>query len=157
MTSLYTLSCQTNTPIESDPKVYSLATEKEFAAIESSDYRQRKNSIVEIRKEGLNLENQNNEPKNEPKNERENSPQKRPVENTVPNVSRLGPKKQERLQEINQNLAFFCMKKRKEPAFSDEDKCQNFTNRIFKECYKLHPSLNPKMLTCVVDRLKKKR
>ena len=72
-------------------------------------------------------------------------------------VEKLSAKNQERLQEINQNLAFFCMKHRKDPLFQDnEDKCLAFTKKILKICEKKHQIINTVMVNCIKDHLKKR-
>lgn len=72
-------------------------------------------------------------------------------------TKKLSSKSQERLQEIQQNLAFFCMKHRNDPQFGDEEKCLKFTNKVLKSCEKNHRLVNTVMVKCVKDRLKKRR
>lgn len=63
---------------------------------------------------------------------------------------------QERLIEINQNLAFYCMKNRKSSVFGgDEKKCMNFVNTSLKKCQKLHKNINSKLLACLNGQLKR--
>lgn len=48
-------------------------------------------------------------------------------------------KADERLIEINQNLAFYCMKHRKNPAYGgDEAKCMKHVNVVMSNCQKQH-------------------
>ena len=63
----------------------------------------------------------------------------------------------ERLIEINQNLAFYCMKHRKNPAYGgDEAKCLKFVEKVQKNCQASHPVVNSKLLNCIRAGLKKR-
>ena len=65
-------------------------------------------------------------------------------------------KTDERLIEINQNLAFYCMKHRNNPAYGgDEAKCMEFVNTVMKNCQKQHRIVNSKLLNCIQKKLKK--
>ncbi|MEA9356352.1 hypothetical protein SHI21_09070 [Bacteriovorax sp. PP10] len=67
-------------------------------------------------------------------------------------------KADERLIEINQNLAFYCMKHRKDPAYGgDEAKCMKFVNVVMAKCQKQHRIVNSKLLNCIQTKLKNKR
>jgi hypothetical protein len=56
--------------------------------------------------------------------------------------------------EIDQNLAFFCMEKRKDSRFGPEGKCESFTNGILQKC-EIKFSWNDRNLTkCVKSKLK---
>lgn len=67
-------------------------------------------------------------------------------------------KADERLIEINQNLAFYCMKHRKNPAYGgDESKCMKFVNIVMSNCQKQHRIVNSKLLNCIQTKLKNKR
>ena len=68
----------------------------------------------------------------------------------------LNTKAQERLQEINQNLAFYCMKHRSDPVFSTEEKCLTFTKVVLNDCEKKHKIINTVMVNCIKDLLKKR-
>lgn len=73
-------------------------------------------------------------------------------------VKSKNAKVDERLIEINQNLAFYCMKHRKDSAFKDdESKCMTFVNQSMEECQKIHHSINSKLLNCIQAKLKKRR
>lgn len=72
-------------------------------------------------------------------------------------TSKLSSKNKDRLLEINQNLAFFCMKHRKDPVLFNEKKCQTFTKKVLDSCQKMHPLVNTVMVNCIKARLKKKR
>lgn len=76
-------------------------------------------------------------------------PEKRPSPSTA------NSKADERLIEINQNLAFFCMKHRKNPTFKgDEAKCMSFVNKTMDACQKKHKIVNSKLLNCIQTKLK---
>ena len=78
----------------------------------------------------------------------------RPAEKK-PTPSNANSKADERLIEINQNLAFFCMKHRKNPAFgADEAKCMSFVNKTMSACQKVHKIVNSKLLNCIQTKLK---
>jgi hypothetical protein len=67
-------------------------------------------------------------------------------------------KADERLIEINQNLAYYCMKHRKDPTFGgDELKCTNFVKKSMKQCQKNHHIVNSQLLNCIQAKLKKRR
>lgn len=67
-------------------------------------------------------------------------------------------KADERLIEINQNLAFYCMKHRKDPAYGgDEEKCMKFVNKVMIACQKQHRIVNSKLLNCIQKRLKARK
>lgn len=137
---------------DSQEKIYSPSTQREFETIEKSDIQ--KKSIPPAHE----IHHQQTMP-SRPSLEKEvktNPPA--PVER--PKLSPEGPltiRNQERLQEINQNLAFFCMKHRNERAFSDEEQCLKFTKRVLKDCEKNHKLINTVMVNCIKDRLKKRK
>ena len=65
-------------------------------------------------------------------------------------------KADERLIEINQNLAFYCMKHRKSPAYGgNEAKCMKHVNAVMGHCQKQHRIVNSKLLNCIQKKLKK--
>lgn len=67
-------------------------------------------------------------------------------------------KADERLIEINQNLAFYCMKHRKDPVYGgDEAKCMKFVNKVMSNCQKQHRIVNSKLLNCIQTKLKKRK
>jgi len=128
-------------------KSYSASTEKEFAAIEKGDVKQSIPPAYDIRESKKTVQ--------VPKAKKSES-QTKPVEQTkmAPEDSISG-RAQERLQEINQNLAFYCMKHR--GSFSSEEKCLQFTKKILKSCEKKHKLINTVMVNCIKDQLKKRR
>ncbi|MBP9680892.1 MAG: hypothetical protein KBD76_05770 [Bacteriovorax sp.] len=131
---LIVASCATESPIdhkdENSTQAYSASTQKEFEDIEKAEaLTPSRISPLPIVQESTAL---------------------------VP-VEKLSTKGQERLLEINQNLAYYCMKHRKDPAFSHEEQCLHFTQMVLAECKKQHQTLNVQMLTCIKSRLTKKR
>lgn len=65
-------------------------------------------------------------------------------------------KKSEKLIELNQNLAFYCMKHRNNPVFkNDEKKCMDHVNRVLADCQKRTPDVHAMLLSCVKKRLGK--
>lgn len=63
----------------------------------------------------------------------------------------------ERLIEINQNLAFYCMKHRKDPRFGDsEERCMSFVNKSLEDCQKVHKTPDKKLLSCIQTKLKRR-
>lgn len=63
----------------------------------------------------------------------------------------------ERLIEINQNLAFYCMKHRKDSRYGgNETVCMKFVNKTMNECQKSHRIVNSKLLKCIQTNLRKK-
>ena len=70
--------------------------------------------------------------------------------------TQFNSKTDERLIEINQNLAFYCMKHRKKLAYGgDENKCMKYVNTIMDNCQKKHLIVNSKLLNCIQKKLKK--
>ena len=79
-----------------------------------------------------------------------------PLISPVESVKKSSPKTDERLIEINQNLAFYCMKHRKDPRYGgDEARCMTFVNKTMSDCQKLHTNVNSKLLNCIQTKLKK--
>lgn len=79
------------------------------------------------------------------------------LQNTPPKKAANTAKADERLIEINQNLAFFCMKHRKDPSFGgNEEKCMKFVNKTMENCQKQHKIVNSKLLNCIQTKLKKR-
>lgn len=81
-----------------------------------------------------------------------------PQERSMPQTKGTQSKKtDERLIEINQNLAFYCMKQRKNPAYGgDEAKCLKFVEKVQKNCQAKNPQVNSKLLNCIRSGLKKR-
>lgn len=98
-------------------------------------------------------------------------PQDRPVERQVyerpvdtpsvvaPVTKSTPPKKRQsdKIIELNQNLAFYCMKHRKDPVFNnDEKKCMDHVERILNDCERRSSNNDSKTLSCVKNRLSHK-
>lgn len=137
---LFMAGCSTTPEGERSSEIYSDSTESEFRAIELKD-----------------LERVNERP--------EFRPGAKPIasvsvpKKTLPKAHtplRLSSKNNERLQEINQNLAIFCMKKRNSNAFKSEEKCQEFTRNALKRCQKSTSEINANLLNCIKSELKKR-
>lgn len=62
-------------------------------------------------------------------------------------------KKDEKMIELNQNLAFYCMKHRKDNRFkNDEKKCIDYVTGILNQCQS-NNSAHSKLLSCVKKKL----
>ncbi len=131
---IFNLGCSSTPKLENSAlnKTYSSTTEEEFASIEKNGFNNQLDSIKRL---------ENDQMVKQPKIE--------------PAVAVSNSRNQEKLQEINQNLAFFCMKKRKDVVFSNEEKCQAFTKKVLNDCERKHPTLNSSMLICIKEHLKK--
>ena len=67
------------------------------------------------------------------------------------------PKMSEKLIELNQNLAFYCMKHRKNPTFNnDEKKCMDYVGKILDNCQETSAQVHSKLLACVKKKLNNK-
>lgn len=145
LTSILLLGgCATNESKDST-KTYSPATQREFEKIEKGD----------VQKANLPPAHDIQRQQSKRPKEVQETPKKVPVQlNTDANLSSKG---QERLQEINQNLAFYCMKHRTDGTFSSEEQCLKFTKKILKQCEKKHKLINTVMVNCIKDQLKKRR
>jgi hypothetical protein len=60
-------------------------------------------------------------------------------------------KVKELVAEINQNFAYFCMKK--SSVFKKESHCFKHTEKIATSCRDQHKSISSKLLTCVLKKL----
>lgn len=137
--SLLFLSACAHEETKPSEKNYSASTQKEFGQIERGEVK--RSSIP-------------------PAHDLQKRTVKRPAVTTKEPVEmnpseQVSPKAQERLQEINQNLAFYCMKHRKE--FSSEQSCLKFTQTVLNACEKKHKLINTVMVNCIKVRLKKRR
>lgn len=129
---------------ESNKTIYSASTQKEFEQIEKGDvYKQSLPPAHDLAKRPL---------------KKSVAPVSSPKENPklIPSTQ-LSARSEERLQEINQNLAFYCMKHRQDGTFKNEDQCLKFTQEVLKSCEKKHKLINTVMVNCIKDRLKKRR
>ncbi len=143
----FIVSCSSESP-KPQAKTYSSSTMKEFEAIEKSDVPSANRSIISPRP--IDLPSTKIIGREAPiKAKKEESTKLIPAD-------KLSPKSQERLQEINQNLAFYCMKHRNDSAFSSEEKCLKFTQTVLNYCEKRHKIVNTVMVNCIKDKLKKR-
>lgn len=140
---LLTTACSSTPQYENGlrSRVYSNSTEREFEAIEKNDFKTAPTYRSTIKT---------------PKSSNE-TPSPKILSPKIAPSQRLSVKNEERLQEINQQLAFFCMKHRKDPAFLNEEKCLQFTKKALEACEKKHQIINSVMLNCVKQQLKKRR
>lgn len=70
------------------------------------------------------------------------------------NIKKLSAKEQECLQEINQNLAFFCMNHQKHKNFQDEKQCLSYTKKVLDRCEEKHKkTVSTSMVHCVKKQL----
>lgn len=150
--SLVSCSHEEKAPVQEH--AYSESTQREFEAIEKSD--STKSSRVPPAHDlhhlpGAQVQRKTPELKTP-------APVQPPVEQPkLTTESALSSRNQERLQEINQNLAFFCMKHRNDRAFSSEEQCLKFTKNVLKTCEKKHKLINTVMVNCIKDHLKKRK
>jgi hypothetical protein len=79
-----------------------------------------------------------------------------PDENEI-EIPQLSGSAQDRLVEINQNLAFYCMKHRKSRTFAgDEKKCMSYVSATLEKCQKSHKKIDSRLLGCLNKTLKRK-
>lgn len=131
-TSLFT-SCshEETVPVE---KKYSASTEKEFAEIEKGDVKKSIPPAHDLQR-----------PVEKMKTSMVPPPSSEPAQLSG----------SEKLQEINQQLAYYCMKHRK--SFRSEEQCHRFTRTIVDECRSGKKAVNSAVVNCLKDRLKKRR
>lgn len=55
--------------------------------------------------------------------------------------------------EIEQNQAYFCMKRKAEHKFSNEEECVDFTTRLLDECLEEYEYGDARLTRCVKSRL----
>lgn len=140
--AIIAVSCSSEPKVAAPQKSYSSSTEREFEAIEKNDLR-------------INApyRSSTKAPPHPPVLIKE-VPAKKQSETTL--TRQLTTKNQERLHEINQNLAFFCMKHRKDVAFRNEEHCLAFTKKVLMACEKKHKLINMVMVNCIKTQLKKR-
>lgn len=89
-------------------------------------------------------------------------PEPRKKKITSPSATAAAPSKSsnkmpEKLIELNQNLAFYCMKHRKNPTFNnDEKKCMDYVGKILDNCQEISAQVHSKLLACVKKKLNNK-
>jgi hypothetical protein len=80
-------------------------------------------------------------------------PKPQPVKKVVPSYPKRDP--EEIMIEVNQNLTYFCMQKRKSRKFKDEAECKLFTQEKLLECQEKHIEIdNARLVRCVKTRLR---
>jgi hypothetical protein len=151
MIALIVASCSSETKVEEGPKKYSSDTQREFEAIENNDLRVNPPYRSTIKSPSRPSVVIKEIPHEKTKIKDIDTAQAIPS-----GPSQLSTKNQERLQEINQNLAFFCMKHRKDGAFKNEEQCASFTKKVLVACEKKHKLINTIMVNCIKERLKKR-
>jgi PBP1b-binding outer membrane lipoprotein LpoB len=150
------VSCSSEPKTQPEQKAYSSDTQKEFEAIEKNDLRTNppyRSTIKQAPRPPVVIKET---PREKQKEVIKETPGTSPTTEAA-DVSQLSAKNQERLQEINQNLAFFCMKHRKDKIFQDEEHCLAYTKKILKACEKKHKLINTVMVNCIKDQLKKRK
>lgn len=82
-----------------------------------------------------------------------------PLKKSLPNGPSVtsAPKMSDKLVELNQNLAFYCMKHRKDAVFkNDEKKCMDYVGRMLNQCQNQFPKSHSRLLACVKKKLNQK-
>lgn len=80
---------------------------------------------------------------------------KRPIK-TVDNQFTIETNKDgndERINELNQNLTYYCMKGTRRLRFKSEIECQNFVKSTLLHCEKNHRIVNRALIDCVKSNL----
>ncbi|MDD4974235.1 MAG: hypothetical protein PHY93_07770 [Bacteriovorax sp.] len=150
------MSCSSEPKTQPVQKTYSSDTQKEFEAIEKNDLRTNppyRSTIKPTPRPPVVIKETPREKQKEVVKETPITP----IPSEATDVSKLSAKNQERLQEINQNLAFFCMKHRKDKIFQDEEHCLAYTKKVLAACEKKHKLINTVMVNCIKDQLKKRK
>ena len=153
--AILVIRCSSEQKIPPQPETYSPNSEKEFEDIEDSDLDENP-PMAPILKAAPRHSAGTKEPSHEKPKEAAKETSKETIKTSPVSLNQLSVKNQERLQEINQNLAFFCMKHRNEELFKNEEHCLAFTKKVLAECEKKHKLLNTVMVNCIKDRLKKR-
>ncbi|CBW26195.1 putative exported protein [Halobacteriovorax marinus SJ] len=148
LTTLLILTSCSSVTMKEGPKTYSKETVKSFEEIE------RENAIERYRK--LRLEDLENA-KSGRKKVRRISPKryvtpKRTRPKPRPSIIPTNPDEQR--IEVEQNLKFFCMEKRKDPRFSAASTCESFTENILSECESSYQWNDKKLTRCVKSKLR---
>lgn len=143
---ILTLTSCTSVKMKESPKTYSKETVKSFEEIE------RENALERYRQLRL---------KNWERTKRSRTRNIRPKRYTRPKRKISKPKKtiiptnpEEQKIEVDQNLKFFCMEKRKDSRFSGSTSCESFTNNILESCKKSFDWNDKKLTRCIKSKLK---
>ena len=59
----------------------------------------------------------------------------------------------DKIIELNQNLAFYCMKSTRKSHFKNEEECLNHVQATLDKCEKSHQTVNKSMVNCVKNSL----
>jgi hypothetical protein len=137
-------------------KEYSAQSQKEFESIEKNDLPRNTVSQVTIKPTPHRATISKEIPREKPKEILKNFTASSPTIIETTDTTQLIAKNKERLQEINQNLAFFCMKHRKDAAFKTEEHCLAFTKKVLLDCENKHKLINTVMVNCIKEQLKKR-
>lgn len=69
-------------------------------------------------------------------------------------VERVKVDEEAQKMELEQNLSFFCMKKRSDSRFSNDGSCEEFTAQVKNECLEKYQTGDKGLLPCVKSQLK---
>lgn len=130
-------ACSSTTEDQTHDKNFSAMTEREFQKIENTNYR------------NDHLKKINDLSKSETL--------KTPAYKTVNNQFTISTSKDgndDSIAELNQNLAFYCMKGSRKSHFKNESECQNFVKSSLDLCEKNHRIVNRSLINCVKSKLK---
>ncbi|PIK15355.1 hypothetical protein [Halobacteriovorax sp. JY17] len=147
--TLSLVSCSSGVT-ELAPKRYSSETNKSFEEIE------RENALERYRQ--LRLENWEDTKKGNTRI-RNIKPSKyyrpaKPARVARPKPSIIPTNPEEQRIEVDQNLKFFCMEKRKDPKFNGTETCESYTENILSECENSYQWNDKKLTNCVKSKLK---
>ncbi|WP_372651425.1 hypothetical protein [Halobacteriovorax sp.] len=154
LVSALALTACTSVKMKDTPKQYSKETVRSFEEIE------RENALERYRQ--LRLQNWERTKKGKVSNTRPRryySPSK-PRKKTAPKKI-VAPKKiiiptnpEEQKIEVDQNIKFFCMEKRKDPRFKSSMSCESYTANILSACEDSYQWNDKKLTNCVKSKLK---
>jgi hypothetical protein len=134
-------SCATTS--KDEKKSYSDQTQKTFEEIE------RENAINRYRQ--LRWENWNKKKKGKVKTIR---PKKYTHKKRTKKKKIIPTDPKEQMIEVDQNLKFFCMEKRKDSRFKSKGSCESFSNNILKKCEIKFTWNDRNLMKCVKSKLR---
>lgn len=148
--SITTLTSCSSVKMKEAPKQYSKETVKSFEEIE------RQNALERYRQ--LRLQNWE-EIKSKKKKVRNTRPRRyyspsKPKKIVAPIRTTIPTNPEEQKIEVDQNLKFFCMEKRKDPRFNNSMSCESYTENILNECEDSYQWNDKKLTNCVKSKLK---
>lgn len=133
---------------ELGPKRYSNETNRSFEEIERENalekYRQLRLKNWERTKKG-NARIKNIKPRKYYRPAKKVTRRKPSIIPTDPEAQKI---------EVDQNLKFFCMEKRKDPKFRGSLTCESFTENILSGCQDSYQWGNKRLTNCVKSKLK---